>query len=244
MSETLVADVRAALVAAVAADVRRRRRYRIAASIGAASVLFGVVVSGTASGTGWLFGAPAPSGVAHDMQRFERQTPPPHVRVAKTPGVPFGRPTAVAHVSGYTLYLLRTAAHECYRVEPNGGESCGPLEAGSPSVELLGLEVHADPRMKGDPRYAGRYGGGTVFGRTSAPGAATVEMDPPGFSAISATVDPRTGYFIGVIPASLGTALLDDGTGAAYRTADWRVIVRNASGDVVARKLSRRAPNR
>jgi hypothetical protein len=233
MNEPLLADVRAALVTAVAANTRRRRRYRMAATIGAAAVLLGVIASGSASGTSWIFGAPAPKSVGNEMHRFERHTPPPHVRVARTPGVPFGRPTAVAGAHGYTLYLLRTAAHECYRVEPNGGESCGPLEASSGSVELLGLEVHADPRVKKDPSLAGRYGGGTVFGRTSAPDAATVEMDPPGFSdPVTATVDPRTGYFIGLIPASIGTRLLDN---AEARTADWHVVVRDESGDVVAR---------
>jgi hypothetical protein len=236
MSEPVLADVRAALVAAVAADARRRRRYRVSASIVAAAVLFGVLASGTASGNGWLFGAPAPSRVGSEMHRFERQTPPPHVRVAKTPGVPFGRPTSVAHAYGYTLYLLRTAAHDCFRVEPNGGESCGPLTAGSPSVALLGLELHADPRVKDDPSYAGRYGGGTVYGRTSVPGAATVEMNVPSFSdRVTATVDPRTGYFIGLVPASIGAALLDDPSITAGRTADWRITVRDSSGAVVAR---------
>src|SRR5262249_44389555 len=114
MSETVVADVRSALVTAVAAHVERPRRRPVAPSIGAAAVALGVVATGTASGTGWLFGAPAPSRVATEMHRFERQTPPPHVHVAKTLGVPFGRPTAVAHAAGYTLYLLRTGAHECF----------------------------------------------------------------------------------------------------------------------------------
>jgi hypothetical protein len=90
--------------------------------------------------------------------------------------------------------------------------------------------------VKEDPRYAGRYGGGTVYGRTSAPGAATVEMGVPGFSApVTATVDPRTGYFIGLVPASIGAALLDGSSPGAVRTADWRVVVRDASGVVVAR---------
>jgi hypothetical protein len=234
MSETVLTEVRAALVAAVAADARRRRRYRVALSIGAAAMLFGAIVSGTASGTGWLFGAPAPAKVGNEMHQFERQTPLPHVRIAKTPGIPFGRPTAVAHAFGYTLYLLRTAAHECYRVEPNGGDSCGPRVAGTPNVEVLGLEAHADPRVKDDPRYAGRYGGGTVYGRTTMRGAATVEMDVPGFSdPITATVDPRTGYFIGLVPASIGAALLDDASTAARRTADWRIVVHAADGRIL-----------
>jgi hypothetical protein len=236
MNETLFADVRVALVAAVAADARRRRRNRMAASIGAAAVLLGVLATGTASGTGWLFGAPAPADVAKEMHHFEHTTPPPHVRVAKTPGVPFGQPTEVAHAPGYTLYLLRTPEHECYSVEPNGGESCGPLEAGSPDVELLGLDVHADPRVKEDPSYAGRYGGGTVYGRTAAPDATSVEITVPGFrDHVTASVDPTTGYFIGLVPASIGTALLVDSSGAAFRTAEWRVLVRDAAGTVIAR---------
>ena len=101
---------------------------------------------------------------------------------------------------------------------------------------MLGLEVHADPRVKEDPSYSGRYGGGTVYGRTSTPGATRVAMYVPGFSApITAAVDARTGYFVAAVPDSIGTALLDDSSGAAHRTGDWRVVVRDESGDAAAR---------
>ena len=55
---------------------------------------------------------------------------------------------------------------------------------------------------------------------------------PP--SAPPVTVDPRTGYFIGLVPASIGAALLDDSSGDADRTGDWRVVVRDGSSHVVA----------
>jgi hypothetical protein len=233
----ILADVRKALVVAVAADVRRRRRIRLAVTIAAAGAVLGVLASGTAAGSGWLFGAPSPPRVAKELHRFEKSTPPPHVRVPVTPGVPLGQSTAVATVPGYTLYLLRTAEHECYSVEPNGGESCGPLEAGAGPVELISYDVHADPRVKEDPSYAGRYGGGTVYGQTTAPGAATVAITVPGVSeTVTADVDPKTGYFIGVVGAELGEALLTDGSAVqGVPLADWRVVVRNAAGQVVAR---------
>jgi hypothetical protein len=188
MSESSVAlaDVRTALVRAVAADVRRRRRIRFVATVAAAATLLGVLASGTAAGSGWLFGAPAPPRVAKELHRFEESTPPPHVRVVVTPGIPLGQSTAVASAPGYTLYLLRTAEHECFSVEPNGGESCGPLEASSAPVDLISYEVDT-------------AGGGTVYGR--APGAATVAITVPGVpQPVIADVDPRTGYFIALLP--------------------------------------------
>lgn len=239
MNETalVLADVRRALIAGVAADVRRRRRIRVAATIGAAAATLGLLASGAAAGSGWLFGAPAPPRVAKELHRFEGSTPRPHVRVPVTPGVPLGHPTAVATAPGYTLYLLRTPEHECYSVEPNGGEFCGPLEAGSAPVELITYDVHADPRVKEDPRYSGRYGGGTVYGRTTVSAAATVAITVPGISETeAANVDPKTGYFIGLVGPELGEALLTDGSNVqSTPLADWHVVVRNAAGQVIAR---------
>jgi hypothetical protein len=236
----VLADVRTALVDAVAADLRRRRRIRLVATIGAAAAMLGLLASGAAAGSGWLFGAPAPARVAREMHRFERSTPPPHVRMPVAPGVPLGHSTAVATAPGYTLYLLRTAEHECFSVEPNGGESCGPLEAGSAPVELISYDVHADPRVKEDPRYAGRYGGGTVYGRASAPGAATVAITVPGVAETeTADVNPKTGYFIAPVGPKLGEALLTDGSAVqSMSLADWHVVVRNAAGQIVARSHS------
>jgi hypothetical protein len=200
-----LADVRTALVGAVAADIRRRRRIRLVATIGASAAVLGVLASESAAGSGWLFGAAAPPRIAKELHRIEKTTPPPHVRVPVTRGVPLGHPTAVATAPGYTLYLLRTAQHECFSVEPNGGESCGPLEAGAAPVELIGYEVDGD-------------GGGTVYGR--APGAATVAINVPGVSeTVNADVDPRTGYFIALIPSGSDVQ--------AVPLADWPVIVRS-----------------
>lgn len=229
--------VRTALVGAIAADVRRRRRIRLVATIGAAATLLGVLASGTAMGSGWIFGAPAPPRVAQGLHRFENSIPPPHTRVPVAPGVPLGHPTAVATAPGYTLYLLRTREHECFSVEPNGGESCGPLEAGVNPVELISYDVHADLRVKENPSYAGRYGGGTVFGRTTAPGAATVAITVPVVAGhVTANVNPKTGYFIGLLGAGLGEALLTDGSPVqGLPLADWHVVVRNAAGQVIAR---------
>lgn len=236
-SSLALAGVRTALLGAIAADIRRRRRIRLVATIGAAATLLGVLASGTAMGSGWIFGAPAPPRVARALHRFEKAIPSPHSRVAVTPGVPLGHPTAVASAPGYTLYLLRTREHECFSVEPNGGESCGPLEAGAGSVELIGYDVHADLRVKENPSYAGRYGGGTVYGRTTAGAAATVAITVPGVSeTVTATVDPKTGYFIGLIGPELGARLLADSS-AVQRVplAEWHVVVRNAAGEVIGR---------
>jgi hypothetical protein len=98
--------------------------------------------------------------------------------------------------------------------------------------------VHADPRVKEDPTLAGKYGGGDVYGRTSAAGAASVEIRIPGTNdPVTASVDPRTGYFVGAIGAAAGTPLLDDDSSLALRTAlaGWPVVVRDAAGRVVAR---------
>jgi len=175
-------EVRAALVAAVAADIRRRRRIRLMATIGAAAALLGVLASGSAAGSGWLFGAPAPPGVARDLRTFERQTPPPHGHVAQRSEIPLGKSVEVASGAGWTLYLLRTATHDCYSVAPNGGDLCGEVDAASSPVELLSYAVNADPRVKGDPSLAGRYGGGAVadprqvreHARTEVAGAAVI----------------------------------------------------------------------
>jgi len=231
-------EVRAALVAAVAADIRRRRRIRLMATIGAAAALLGVLASGSAAGSGWLFGAPAPPGVARDLRTFERQTPPPHDHVAQRSEIPLGKSVEVASGAGWTLYLLRTATHDCYSVTPNGGDFCGEADAASGRVGLLSYAVNADPRVKGDPRLAGRYGGGYVFGRTSIANAATVDITVPGSSdPVRAVVDPRTGYFIGAIDAAAGTPLLNDDDSAGHRTplADWPVVARNTAGHVIAR---------
>jgi hypothetical protein len=123
-------------------------------------------------------------------------------------------------------------------VAPNGGELCGPAAGAPGPVELMSYGVNADPRVKEDPSFAGRYGGGFVYGRTSVPNAATVEITVPGPpDPVHAVVDPSTGYFIGAIGATAGTPLLDDDTSAAHRTplAEWPVVVRNAAGQVIAR---------
>jgi hypothetical protein len=234
----VLADVRAALVAGVGATIRRRRRIRLAATICAAAALLGILVSGTAAGSGWLFGAPAPPRVAKDLRNFEQQTPPPHEQVARRSGVPLGKTVEVASGGGWQLYVLRTAAHDCYSVTPNGGDLCGPLSAASVPIQLLSYGVNADPRVKVDPSLAGRYGGGYVFGRTSVADAATVEIRVPGSTEpVTANVDPRTGYFIGAIGSTAGTPLLNDDNSAAHRTplADWHAVVRNAAGSVIAR---------
>ena len=229
--------VRAALVLGVSADIRRRRRRRGLAAPGAALVLLGaLLVSGTATGTGWLFGAPAPRPVAHDLHKFERSTPPPDTRAKPASDVPLGRTLAVAHGGGYTLYLLRTREHECYEVDPNGGSGCGPSLGDPGPVDLIGTEVHADPRVKEDPSLAGRYGGGSVEGRTLAPGAATVDIEIPGANfVLTATVDPANGYFITAIPAAAGRIILNDDDALAHRRP-WPVLVRDRKGHVIARR--------
>lgn len=229
--------VRAALVLGVTADIRRRRRRRSLAAVGVALVLLGaLLVSGTATGTGWLFGAPAPRPVARDLHQFEGSTPPPHMRAKPGSGVPLGRTLAVAHGGGYTLYVLRTREHECYEVDPNGGAGCGSSLGDPAPVDLIGTEVHADPRVKDDPSLAGRYGGGSVEGRTLAPGAATVDITIPGTGVVlTATVNPANGYFITAIPAAAGRIILNDDNALAHRQP-WPVLVRDRKGQVIAKR--------
>ena len=229
--------VRAALVLGVEADIRRRRRRRGLSAVGLALVLLGaLLVSGTATGTGWLFGAPAPQPVAKDLHTFERSTPPPDMREKPGSGVPLGRTLAVTHGGGYTLYVLHTRTHECYEVDPNGGSGCGPSPGDPMPVELIGTEVHADPRVKEDPSLAGQYGGGSVAGRTATSGASTVDIKIPGTDVVlTAKVNPASGYFITAIPAAAGRVILNDDNALANRQP-WPVLVRDRKGRIIAKR--------
>ena len=53
---------------------------------------------------------------------------------------------------------------------------------------------------------------------------------------MTANVDPKTGYFIGLLGTGLGEAILIDGSPVqSLPLAAWHVVVRNAAGRVIAR---------
>jgi hypothetical protein len=108
-------------------------------------------------------------------------------------------------------------------------------------VDLIGSEVHADPRVKDDPSLAGRYGGGSVEGRTLAPGAATFDIEIPGTGVVpTATVNPANGYFITAITAAAGRIILNDDNALANRRP-WPVVVRDREGHIIAKRIERAA---